>query len=224
MPGATFPDLSVFDAVRVRARRRRPPRLGGGRWGRWSTLVIVAAVLAGCTAEAEVPEPVPTTTSVEPSVEPTTTEPEPEPEPEPTGLVRPEAMDRNDDTGAIAAAEYFAQLAYEIARTGDPAPLSDMSDESCQFCGAAARLVDETWSEGGRFDGAEVTISAPGAIQAREELLGVIGVEVPVEVAAQQQLDASGNEVASWDAWSGHFYVEVVHSYKGWVVMRVQVY
>lgn len=222
MPGATFPDLSVFDAVRVRARRRRSPRLGGGRWGRWSTLVIVAAVLAGCTAEAEVPEPVPTTTSVEPSVEPTTTEPEPEPEPEPTGLVRPEAMDRNDDTGAIAAAEYYAQLCFETLRTSDTTEWESVSGESCDFCSGITEEARTAAEVGATFLGGNSELRGPGRIIGREEALGVIGVDVPYRVTEQTRYRADGTPEQTWPDSEAYFYVELAHGYEGWIIINAQ--
>lgn len=222
MPGATFPDLSVFDAVRVRARRRRSPRVGGHRWGPRSALIVVAAVLAGCTAQAEEPAPPPATTSAaEPSVEPTT-EAEPEPEPEPTGLVRPEEMDRNDDAGAIAAAEYYAQLCFETLRTSDTTEWESVSGESCEFCSGITEEAQTAAEVGATFLGGDSQLRGPGKIIGREEALGVIGIDVPYRVTEQTRYRADGTPEQNWPDSEGFFYVELAHGYEGWIIINAQ--
>lgn len=219
MPGATFPDLSVFDAVRVRARRRRAPRVGGHRWGPWSALIVVAAVLAGCTAQAEEPAPPPATTSAaEPSVEPTT-EADPEPEPEPTGLVRPEEMDRNDDAGAIAAAEYYTLLGFESLRTSDTTEWEAVAGESCEYCSWLVGDVRTAAEAGSTFTGGESELLGPGKIVGREETLGVIGVDVPYRVTEQTKYNADGAVEQTWPDSEAYFYIELAHGYEGWIII-----
>lgn len=216
MRGATFSDLSVFDAVRARARHRRPPRVGGGRWGRWSALIVVAAVVAGCTAEAEEPVPPPaTTSSAEPTVEPTT-----EPEPEPTGLVRPEAMKQGDDAGAIAAAEYYTLLGFEALRTSDTTAWETVSGESCGFCAGIVEDVRTSAEEGATFVGGESELRGPGRIIGREEALGVIGVDVPYRVLEQTKYAADGTILQTWPTSEAFLYLELAHGYEGWIIIK----
>ena len=216
MPGATSPDLSVFDAALARARRRRSPRVGGGRW---SALAVAAAVLAGCTAEAEAPVPPPaTTSSAEPSVDPTTTEPEPEPEP--TGLVRPEAMNQGDDAGAIAAAEYYTLLGFESLRTSDTTEWEAVSGESCGFCAGIVADIVASAEAGATFVGGESELLGPGKIIGREETLGVIGVDVPYRVMEQTKYGADGAVEQTWPTSEAFLYLELAHGYEGWIIMK----
>ena len=219
MPGATSPDLSVFDAAPVRARRRRSPRGGGGGWGRWSTLILAVAVLGGCTAQAEEPVPPPVTTSAEPTVEPSTTEAEPEPEPEPTGLVRPEAMDRNDDAGAIVAAEYLTVLAFDVVTSLDLAEWSLVSGDSCDFCASTVQMIEQTVAEGHTYEGGSAEVIGEPVIVGRDETLGVLGIDVPIAINAASEVNAEGAVLQSWEAATGFFYVELAFGYQGWTLM-----
>src|SRR5690554_5718028 len=85
--------------------------------------VVVAAALAACSGD---PEPGPTADEATAEPSPTVVvEPEETPTPETTSAAppvrteRPALMDEESDAGAIAAAEYFAVLAFETFRTSD---------------------------------------------------------------------------------------------------------
>ena len=218
MQGAHSPDLSGISAV--------PAGRRGAARGRAHHRVRVGAValilaLTGCAAEAEEPVPSPTVSTAEPTVPPTT-EPEPVPEPSttPGGLVRPEAMEQGDDTGAIAAAEYFTLLGFEALRTSDTTEWETVSGESCGFCAGIVEDVRTSAEEGATFVGGESELRGPGRIIGREEALGVIGVDVPYRVLEQTKYAADGTILQTWPTSEAFLYLELAHGYEGWIIIK----
>ena len=218
MQGAHSPDLSGFPAVP--ARRRDAAGRAVRHRVRLAAVTLIVA-LAGCAAKAEEPVPPPPVTTAEPTVAPTT-EPEPEPSPSPSGLVRPEAMAQGDDAGAIAAAEYYTLLGFESLRTSDTTEWEAVSGESCEYCSWLVDDVRTAAEVGATFSGGDIELLGPGRIIGREEILGVIGIDVPYRVAEQIKYAADGTVEHTWPTSEAYFYVEVAHGYEGWIIMGAE--
>lgn len=182
--------------------------------------VMVAAVVVACAARPD-PEPTPlvTTTEASPAV---VVEPDPEPTPEETGEApvprteRPALVDEESDAGAIAAAEYFAVLAFETLRTQDLETWEALGTDSCGFCDAMSAYAAEAIALGQTYEGGVVTVRGESRIVGREETLGLVGVEVPVTITAQQLVSADGEAVEEWPQVEEYFYTELGFGYGGW--------
>lgn len=182
--------------------------------------LMVAAVVAACAADPE-PEPTPVVTTVEAS--PTVmAEPDPEPTPEETGEApvprteRPALMDEESDAGAIAAAEYFAVLAFETMSTLETATWDELGTDSCGFCDAMSNYAKEAVVLGQTYEGGVVSVRGESRIVGRDETLGLVGVEVPITITAQRLLSSDGEVVDEWPQVEEYFYTELGFGYGGW--------
>lgn len=182
--------------------------------------VMVAAVVVACAAQPD-PEPTPVVPTVEAS--PTVVvEPDPEPTPEETSEApvsrteRPALMDEESDAGAIAAAEYFAVLAFETMRTLDVATWEVLGTDSCGFCDAMSAYAEEASALGQTYEGGVVTVRGESRIVGREEMLGLVGVEVPITITAQRLVSADGEILDEWPQVEEYFYTELGFGYGGW--------
>ena len=184
--------------------------------------VVVAAALAACSGDPEpTPTPVVTTEVASPTV---VVEPEETPTPTATEATevpvvrteRPALMDEDSDAGAIAAAEYFAVLAYETLRTLDVETWNLLYTDSCGFCEAVAGYADEAITLGQTYEGGVVTVRGESRIVGRDEVLGLVGVDVPTSVTAQIGRDSSGSIFEQWPDADEYFYTEMAFGYGGW--------
>src|SRR5699024_1566611 len=71
---------------------------------------------------------------------------------------RPEAMERDDVEGAIAAAEYFLSLYEYVYASGDLTEWRKMSQDSCIFCEDVETEVVEIHDDGGYREGAQTEV------------------------------------------------------------------
>lgn len=182
--------------------------------------VMVAAVVVACAAQPD-PEPTPVVTTVEAS--PTVVvEPDPEPTPEETSEApvsrteRPALMDEESDAGAIAAAEYFAVLAYETLLTNDLETWNRLYTDSCGFCQAVTEFSEEAIALGQTYEGGIVTVRGESRVVGRDDVLGLVGVDVPTAVTAQVLRDPTGEIVDQWPNADEFFYAELAFGYGGW--------
>lgn len=183
--------------------------------------LAVAGSLAGCSPTAE-PGPGPEPTGAAgPSVSPSAPAPSPSPEPtaeEPapvTAPTRPAEMDRADETGAIAAAEYFMRLSEYAFLTGDLSTWEEISTADCGYCNNVKERVNRVWGAGGRIDGAQLRVASP-RIRGRDEQLGIYAVEVDYVASPAQELDSTGGVLDELPGGEGIFVVEVVPAPEGW--------
>lgn len=190
--------------------------------------VMVAAVVVACAAQPD-PEPTPVVTTVEAS--PTVVvEPDPEPTPEETSEApvsrteRPALMDEESDAGAIAAAEYFAVLAYETLRTQDLETWNRLYTDSCGFCEGVVGFVEDAVAQSQTHEGGVATIRGESRVVAYEEVLGVVGVDVPISVTPQVLRSATGEIVGEWPQSESYFYTELAFGYGGWQMVGAGTY
>lgn len=182
--------------------------------------VVVAAALAACSGD---PEPGPTADEATAEPSPTVVvEPEETPTPETTSAAppvrteRPALMDEESDAGAIAAAEYFAVLAYETLLTNDLETWNRLYTDSCGFCEAVTEFTEEAISLGQTYEGGIVTVRGEPRIVGRDDVLGLVGVDVPTSVTAQVLRDSEGEVVDQWPDADEYFYAEMAFGYGGW--------
>ena len=102
--------------------------------------MVGVLLLGGCAGSAEPgPDPTPSVTA-EPTVTPAPTASVASA----TAPVRPAEMDRNDEVGAAAAAEYFLRLFPYVMQSGDLTEWERISTTDCQFCATVRGWVDRT--------------------------------------------------------------------------------
>ncbi|KAE8764420.1 DUF6318 family protein [Georgenia thermotolerans] len=178
-------------------------------------LLAGAALLAGCTADADpqrTPEPQPTTTVS--SASPTATE-----RPEVEKPTRPEAMRRDDVAGAEAAAQYFLQLYPYVYATGDLAEWKQMSHPECGFCNGIAQKVADIHGEGGSASGGEMTIRE---ISSKEQG-ALFRVDIVADEGPSIQTSSNGVVTNSPGGPSLLIFALAMNDGGGWVVRAVQV-
>lgn len=191
-------------------------RRGGRR--RATVLAVAAAVgLAGCTASAADPDPTPSPTRTPHAATSTptpTAEPAPSPEPV-TAPARPAEMDRIDETGAIAAAEYALLVAHYAVATGDLAEWDRLSTSDCGFCANIRESVLEVYGAGGRLEGGAFTLG-DGAVVATDPSMNIFAVDIPYKNEAVNEFDSEGGLVITEPAGGGIFTLEVIPAVGGW--------
>ena len=191
----------------------------GAKWaGLSASVVVVVALVAGCTGSDPDPEPTPTTAVESPS-------PSASPSPEVTAdaltpPARPPEMDQDDEAGAAAAARYFLELHLFALATGDLEEFDRLSATDCQFCANVRADVLRAYAAGGRFAPSALTVSS---IQAgpRHPSLGGYPVRTELTIAGGAEYDAAGDVVAAGVTESGVIDVDVVFSVAGWTLVEV---
>jgi len=186
---------------------RRPHRSTRLATATLATATVLALVTACGTTEPG-PTASPTTSlSATPSPTPTATALA-----EPT---KPPEMERNDEVGAIAAAEYFMELYNYVIQTGDLGPWDAAADRNCGFCSNVSSDLRPVYAEGGKYLGGLVTITSTRLV-GFDETLRVHAVEVTYEESESRVLDSDEEVVKHTDARSGWLVLDVGASPDGW--------
>ncbi|WP_249051694.1 DUF6318 family protein [Cellulomonas fimi] len=187
-------------------------------WKVVAGLVVGAMMFAGCTAASDAsPPPTPTSTrgsSPEPSPSPTPSEPtvaKPE---------RPAEMDRTDEVGAAAAAEYFLSLYAYVMQTGDFAEWDAMSTELCGFCAKTRASAEELAAMGSRYHGGEIKVDET-TVGAFDELFSAYPVRTVVTQSDARTVSGTGQTEAENPGRRGDVLVEVTTRPQGWGVLSV---
>ena len=186
--------------------------------------VAVGGVLAGCTdAGGATPDsspvvvvvesPAPTRASSTPTV---AAEPSPTAEPV-TAPPRPAEMDRSDEVGAAAAAEYFMRLQTYALRSGDLTEWDARSGDDCRFCANVSGAVAGVYGAGGRYTGFDMAIDGVEVL-GQDTTVGVFSVEVRFTMEGGDQLDAAGARLTSFAPDVGTVVLDLVPSPQGWIL------
>lgn len=194
----------------VRRRRRRADRL--------PVLVAVGAVvglsLVGCSQPAQ-QAPTPTAEASASPAEPSPT-PTPEPTPEPvTEPVPPPEMERGDEAGAIAAAEYFMRLSEYAFLTGDLSTWNEISTTDCGYCRNVSEAVSDVYGSGGYYTGGALELTG-GAVNAFDSEISVYAIVFTYAAADASAHDSDGAVVETVPAGGGAFLIEVIPTDTGW--------
>ncbi|MCV2392690.1 DUF6318 family protein [Actinotalea sp. M2MS4P-6] len=192
-----------------------------GRAGAVVAAFVVMTVLAvgGCSSDPD-PGATPSVSSPAPTrtVTPTTT---PEPSPTETSLVAPEKpaeMERTDEVGAVAAAEYFMDVYSYAKQTGDLELWDSFSGQTCGFCQNFHDAVGDLYGSGDRLVGGSVELTAPEVL-GHDAQLDIYGVQFAYATASSVRVDPSGAEIADFDGESSWLLLNVGPSARGWVLL-----
>ncbi|HMO12486.1 MAG TPA: DUF6318 family protein, partial [Actinotalea sp.] len=175
--------------------------------------VALLGALTACTSPAPPPDPSPSSPEPTPTVSapsPTPTTPEP---PE-----KPEAMQRTDEAGALAAAEYFMAVYSHARRTGDLSGWIAFSGQTCEFCSAVGRGVAAIYDSGGQLVGGETDVSDVRLLSTDTELVLYI-VQLRYETESATRLDAAGVVTARYQAEDSWLLLNVAPSSGGWMLL-----
>ena len=171
-------------------------------------LTALLAVTGGC--DSSEPEPTPS------SIAPTTSSPTPTPTETPLAEpTMPPEMDRDDEAGAVAAAEYFMELLNYTIQTGDLDSWAEVADRNCGFCLNVSNDLGPIYAEGGRYSGGTITVSTARLV-GFDETLRVHAIEVAYEETESRVLDGEGNVVDQSAARSGWLVLDVGATSDGW--------
>ena len=194
------------------------------RWGRrWAPGVAVMGVLAagvlalgGCTADADA-EPGPSvstsgspTASASPSQSPI------------VAPVRPAEMERSDEVGALAAAEYFMELFAYVMATGDVVEWDAVSYGECEFCSRIREDVQRVYEAGGRYSGGAL-LDVTAVAGPQHPTLGGYPVTVDFSVGPGSEHDAAGAVVRELSSEDESVVVDTVFTAKGWTLVELSV-
>lgn len=198
---------------------------------------IALALLAGCSAPAE-PEatvtspvaPVPSTATgaAEPTAAATashTAGGPPTASVSPTGASipvppPPADMARDDEAGAIAAAEYFLTDLYPYTLSArDAEAWLAMSDPGCEYCASLAKAV-ETMREADRT----VTVTRPTVTNAEWRVVeaGLYYVRFRLTTGPSYYYSASGNLDSQYPVTTGVAELNMSHGGDRWLVVNSQ--
>ncbi|MCL3859488.1 DUF6318 family protein [Actinotalea sp. K2] len=176
--------------------------------------VAVAVLLAGCAQE---PRPQPTFATLDPLPTPSptpTVEPVTKPE-------RPAEMDRTDEVGAAAAAEYFMSLYPYVLQTGDLTEWDAMTAATCGFCTSTRDRAARIQQSGGSYTGGAFELSEP-IVHPLDDLVGGYPVDLVVRQFPSSETDGSGNLVATSEDSTSLAQVDMLHyDGTGWHVLAV---
>lgn len=199
----------VLSTHRPSGRRHRHARS-------WSAAVALAAALtlASCTTDAD-------TSSTSP--EPTASSPHSTPEPSPVrseAPTRPEAMDRTDVEGAVAAAQYFLELYPYVYNTADLREWRAMSHPDCVFCASVAEDVEALHAEGGYEVGGEIEFESAAATKSSDGS-DYVGVDVLVSQAEALEFTGDSAQVREVPAARYVVYTALAWTETGWMIREV---
>jgi len=190
------------------------------RWGRrWAAGVAVMGVLAagvlalgGCTADADA-EPGPSvSTSGSPTV---SASPSQSPIVAP---VRPAEMERSDEVGALAAAEYFMELFAYVMATGDVVEWDAVSDPSCGFCANVRTDASDIFGAGGSYRGGAFSLTA-GEVVGFDPTFAVHAVQFRYTADSATVLNGDGSMAREIPASDGYLVLDVGYLPTGWVLV-----
>ena len=189
-------------------------RSGDSGARRFAIAVAAAAALAlvtGCGPTDPGPTGSPTA-SVSLTPSPTPTAPALA---EPT---KPPEMERDDEVGAVAAAEYFMELYGHVRQTGDAVGWDAISGQLCEFCAAISKAAVEVYGAGERIEGGLVEVGT-GAIVRVDADLGTSVVQLDYVISSARRVDSAGALVAEYPSEEGWILLNVTPSTRGWVLL-----
>ncbi len=194
-------------------------RAGAG--GRPTSIALGAALVLGLLAACSSATPSPTATLTSPPATVSTSAPPPSATPE-SPPVQPPEMQRSDEVGAVAAAEYFMALwAYSVA-SGDLSEWDALSATGCTFCSRVRDDVIRVYDAGGSYRGGQLekVEATPGR---RDPTLGGFPVSITFSIAGGAELDAAGSVVREIDPEVSTVVIDTVFSSQRWRLVELSV-
>lgn len=178
------------------------------------TLALAASSLGGCTIEMPARASAPEPTTAQP------TESSTPPAPAKSAPTAPAELERTDEAGAVAAAEYFLELWSYTMQTGDVMAWDTMSEEFCEFCRwtrAIAVSIDEA---GDTFTGGDIK-PMETYLHPFDEAAGAYPVDVDFLQSPSERHSVSGRLVSADSETYGTLGVDVIRLDDGWKVLEV---
>lgn len=195
-------------------------------------LVLAGAVVAGCTAASDATGPAsggPTSSGQAssrqatsgPGGAPTSGAPTPAVTPPPaTRPTPPPEMARDDEVGAMAAAEYFLTRLYPYTVSSqDTGPWREMSHADCVFCTSTLETVASLQADGGSIEVAPIRAMRPS--QQRLSPLAH-AVFLAIETGSDVTRDRTGAISKTSTSGSGSASIVVVRQHDRWLIRGVE--
>ena len=187
---------------------------------------LAALTIAGCSA-APSPAPGPTSHQASPSISLPTTEPPASTPPMPTPTwpaavalpAPPPDMSRDDEVGAVAAAEYFLGELYPYTlNSQDTEAWQGMSHPDCIFCASALNTVSSLKSAGDSVTVAPIR-TTPQSVDTLNPL--AYGVFLSIETGPDVKR-TEGGSLTRTSTGRGQASVVVVHQVDTWLIRAVE--
>lgn len=137
-------------------------------------VVLLSAVLGGCSSQAEEPPPLP---------------PAPTTSPTPVVLPLPSEAAAETPQGAAAFTKYYLELLNQAFRTRDASAVRRVSDPGCGGCSNLIGAIEEPPEEGRRVEGGEYVVKFAEAPPVEN---GDVIVELRYSLTELRILDAAG--------------------------------
>ena len=177
--------------------------------------LVALGGLAACDGDPEPEIADPTSSPTAPSASPVseTTSPTASSGPEEPPL--PATATENSDAGALAFIEHWVDLLNYAGATGDTEALAALSHDRCEGCQSLVKLIDDTYSGGGRIEGGSWSIgplrTLPGAFGADRG--GFAEAE-----AAEQRIVRGDGEMTGYPGGPFHLYAYVSWTKSAWTM------
>ena len=186
-----------------------------------AVLVGCALVLGGCGGASPAPEPSPSATAEPSAPEP----PTPAPTPSASAVARPERpadMDRTDEVGAAAAAEYFLELYPYVLATGDSVDWLAMSSDACGFCSGIGRDAADVRAREVTYAGGAIELLSLKVLK-KDEAVGGYPVESIFVQEPETRRDPAGNMLSETEGDSGSIRIDTIRLDGAWQILAVVV-
>lgn len=131
-------------------------------------------------------------------------------------------MERTDEVGAAAAAEYFMRLYRYVLQTGDLSDWEAVSAQGCGFCDRVGEDVTRVYGAGGRYVGGELELGPAEALN-QDPVTGGYAVGVPYSANVSAELNAFGEVVREFPALDEYGIVDEIFSSGGWTLVGFSV-
>lgn len=137
-----------------------------------------------------------------------------------TAPVRPAEMERSDEVGAAAAAEYFLRLFPYVMQSGDLAEWDRLSTPDCQFCTTVRGWVEGMSAAGEDYVGGDVAVAD---VRGFPQDSSVGGYTVQLEFTQAEANVAGPDGAVTWsvEAYREFAFVDVIRSQSGWVLIEL---
>ncbi|WP_155859479.1 DUF6318 family protein [Cellulomonas sp. KRMCY2] len=137
-----------------------------------------------------------------------------------TAPVRPAEMERSDEVGAAAAAEYFLRLFPYVMQSGDLEEWALISTTDCEFCSTVRGWVEDFAAADEDYAGGDVTVAGVHVFP-QDAVLGGYTVQLEFTQADARVAGPDGVVTRSVEAYGEYAFVDVIRSQTGWVLVEL---
>ena len=131
-------------------------------------------------------------------------------------------MDRTDEAGAVAAAEYFMELYHYVLVSGDTYGWTQQTVAgSCEFCAAVAEQSTADSAEGLQIRLPPFEVNSVH-LRGFDSTFRIHAVELTYSTAGGQVIDGSGTPVDVINADEGTLLLDLGRAPQGWELVGAQ--